>query len=136
MKSVLLSLVFIGFILPFSKAQTQQKIEKKNLVIKEWNLNVKTNKQVLDHVTIYGSNGKKIEETEYGLSGQKWRKRYEYGENGKCSKEYVYDERNRLVNYKTFEYNEYGRKKVQKNYDAHGHLTSIKNYEYIISDDE
>jgi YD repeat-containing protein len=116
-------------------AQEPAKMDKKNLVVKEWNTNGKGVTKTLDHVTTYSSEGKKIEEIEYDSAGkQKWRKRYEWGENGKMSRELVYDERNRLVNYKKFEYNEFGRKKVQYTYDAKGKLTGTKIFEYISQD--
>ncbi|MBQ9194948.1 MAG: hypothetical protein IJ152_04755, partial [Bacteroidales bacterium] len=66
--------------------------------------------------------------------GQKWRKRYEYGADGKVSKELVYDGRNRLQTYKKFEFNEFGRKKIQYTYNAKGKLISIKQYEYLAQD--
>ena len=115
-------------------AQTTQKINKKNLVIKEWNTDANSKARVLDHVTTYNAEGKKIEEIEYSQSGQKWRKRYEYDAAGKVSTEYVYDERNRLDNYKKFEYNEFGRKKTQYTYTAKGKLKSVKVYEYLAED--
>lgn len=112
-----------------------QKINKKNLVIKEWKTNGKGAARFLDHMTVYSPEGKKIEEVEYDSGGaQKWRKRFEWGENGKMSRELVYDGHNRLVNYKKFEYNEFGRKKVQYTYDSKGRLTSTKYYEYIVED--
>ena len=111
-----------------------QKINKKNLVIKEWNTDVKTNAQILDHSTTYNPEGKKIEEVEYTPSGVKWRKRYEYNAAGKVSKELVYDKNNRLMTYKTFEYNEFGRKKTQCTYDAKGKLLVTKIFEYIAED--
>ena len=78
----------------------------------------------------------KIEEIEYDSIGkQKWRKRWEWGENGKQARELVYDERNRLVSYKTFEYNEFGRKKTQYTYNAKGKLIGTKLYEYVTQDD-
>ena len=51
------------------------------------------------------------------------------------ARELVYDERNRLVNYKKFEYNEFGKKKMQYTYDAKGKLISTKVFEYITSND-
>ena len=117
-------------------AQDALKINKKNLVIKEWNTDVRSNRKVLDQVTTYNSDGKKIDELEYGSDGrQKWRKHYEYGADGKVNKEMLYDENNRLVNYKKIEYNEFGRKKVQYTYNPKGKLVSIKIYEYIIEDE-
>ena len=112
------------------------KINKKNLVIKEWNTEPRSGARVLDHVTTYSPEGKKIEEIEYSSDGQKWRKRFEYGADGKVSRELVYDGRNRLQTYKTFEYNEFSRKKVQYTYNAKGKLLSIKHYEYIAQDAE
>ena len=115
--------------------ETTPKINKKNLVVKEWNTNGKGVK-TLDHVTIFSPEGKKIEEIEYdSLGKQKWRKRYEWAENGRMSRELVYDERNRLVNYKKFEYNEFGKKKAQYTYDAKGKLTGTKLFEYVTQDD-
>lgn len=112
------------------------KINKKNLVIKEWNTEPKSGARALDHVTMYSPEGKKIEEIEYSSDGQKWRKRFEYGADGKVSRELVYDGRNRLQTYKTFEYNEFSRKKVQYTYNAKGKLLSIKHFEYIAQDVE
>jgi YD repeat-containing protein len=115
---------------------TTTKMNKKNLVVKEWNTNAKGVATTLDHVTSYSPDGKKIEEIEYDSAGkQKWRKRYEWGANGKQSREFVYNERNRLVNYKTFEYNEFGKKKTQYTYDAKGKLIGTKIFEYIAQDD-
>lgn len=113
---------------------TAPKINKKNLVIKEWKTDARSGAKMLDHVTTFNADGRKAEETEYNSDGQKWRKRYEYGPNGKVSRELVYDERNRLVNIKKIEYNEFDRKEVQYTYDAKGKLKSIKNYEYIAED--
>jgi len=112
-------------------AQEQPALNKKNLVVKEWNTDPKGAHKVLDHMTTYNSEGKKIEEIEYNSDGQKWRKRFEYDANGRVSKEYVYDYRNRLQTYKTFEFNEFAKKKVQYTYNAKGKLLSIKHYEYI-----
>ena len=118
------------------QAQDNAKINKKNLVVKEWNTNTKGVASTLDHITIYSAEGRKIEETEYDAAGkQKWRKRYEWAENGRMSRELVYDEHNRLVNYKKFEYNELGKKKAQYTYDAKGKLLSTKLIEYVTEND-
>lgn len=116
-------------------AQETQKINKKNLVIKEWNTDVRSGAKFLDHVTTYSPEGLKLEEIEYNSDGQKWRERYEYGENGKVAKTMIYDGRNRLVSIKKYEYNAYGRKKVTYTYDAKGRLTMTKNYEYLMQDE-
>ena len=114
------------------------KINKKNLVIKEWKTDPKSGSKALDHITTFNADGKKIEEIEYSSEGnaygQKWRKRYEYGADGKCTKEYLYNERNKLETVRKFEYNEFGRKKTQYNYDPKGKLVSIKVFEYLTED--
>lgn len=111
-----------------------KKLNKMNMVVKEWNTDAKTNKKILDHVTTYNPDGKKIEEIEYGLEGQKWRKRYEYGADGKMLRELVYNERNVLDNYKKYEYNDFGKKQTQYTYDSKGKLKSMKVFEYITQD--
>lgn len=110
-----------------------QKINKRNLVINEWNTDVRTNTRILDHVTTYSEDGKKTEEIEYGSSGQKWRKVFKYNNAGKCIEEVLYDERNRLSTIKRFEYNEFGRKKTQTTYNAKGKAISVKSFEYIVA---
>ena len=136
MKKLLTLIVFaLALVLPAgAQNSATPKINKKNLVIKEWNTEPRSGKKVLDHVTTYNPDGKKIEEIEYGSDGQKWRKRFEYGADGKVSRESVYDERNRLQTVKKFEYNEFGRKKTQYSYNAKGKLLSIKVFEYITED--
>ena len=109
-------------------------MNKKNLVVKEWNMDARSKVRLLDHVTTYNAEGRKIEEIEYAQGKQKWRKRFEYGANGKVAKELLYDERNRLTGYKKFEYNEFAKKKTQYTYDAKGKLVTIKTFEYITED--
>ena len=138
MKRILtLVALVLAFVAPAAAQNTTgQKINKKNLVIKEWNTDPRSGKRVLDHVTTYDADGKKLEEIEYNSEGQKWRKRYEYapGAEGKCVKESVYNERNRLETVKKYEYNEFGRKKMQYNYNAKGKLLTVKVFEYITED--
>ena len=135
MKKILTLAAALLLAVPLLRAQEEQpKINKKNLVIKEWNTDARTNNRVLDHITTYNPDGKKVEEIEYTGSHQKWRKRYEYGTDGKVSRELIYDEHNRLNNIKKFQYNEFGRKKTQYTYDAKGKLLTVKVYEYITED--
>jgi uncharacterized protein YxeA len=133
MKRIIVFIAAALLLIPtaFAQEQTSPKMDKKNLVIKEWNTDAKGNHKTLDHVTTYNANGKKLEEIEYSLEGQKWRKRFEYDAEGKVSRELVYDNRNRLQTYKKFEFNELGKKKIQYTYNAKGKLLSIKQYEYI-----
>lgn len=124
----------LGLFLPLAGQAQDNQLDKKNLVIKEWNTDPRGGHKVLDHVTTYSPSGQKIEEIEYDSAGQKWRKRFERDAAGKVTTEYVYDNRNRLQTYKTFEWNEFSRKKVQYTYSAKGKLLSIKQYEYIAQD--
>lgn len=134
---ILTAIVFLLVGVTAAIAQdSSTKINKKNLVIKEWNTDARTNRKVLDHQTVYNSDGRKIEEKEYSTTGLKWTKRYEYGPDGKVSRELSYDERNKLVSIKKFEWNEFGRKKVQYTYDPKGKLVSTKVYEYLAEDSE
>lgn len=134
MKRLILIAASLLLLLPAAGAQEPQKMNKKNLVIKEWNTDPKGGNKVLDHITTFSPEGKKIDETEYGSDGQKWRKRFEYGPDGKVSRELVYDSHNRLQTYKTFEWNQFGKKKVQYTYNAKGKLLSVKHYEYLAQD--
>ena len=135
MKRTAVILASLCLLVPLlGSAQTPKKINKKNLVIKEWNADAKGAHKVLDHTTTYSPEGQKMEEIEYNSDGQKWRKRYDYGADGKVSKEYVYDGKNRLQTYKTFEYNEFGRKKVQYTFNPKGKLLGVKYFEYIAQD--
>ncbi len=134
MKKILTVWALALLLVPAAGAQDTAKINKKNLVIKEWKTDPKGGNKVLDHITTFSSEGKKIEEIEYSSTGQKWRKRFEYGPDGRVSRELVYDERNRLLTYKKFEFNEFGKKKLQYTYNPKGKLLSIKHYEYIAQD--
>ena len=60
----LLTIIALAFALaaPALAQNTTQKINKKNLVIKEWNTEPRSGKKVLDHVTTFDADGKKIEE--------------------------------------------------------------------------
>lgn len=115
-------------------AQTTSKQEqRKNLTVKEWNTNATTNTRYLDHVTTYNDKGQKVEEIEYANYGQKSRVTYEYDANGKCVKEYVYDNKNKVTRIRVFEYGSDGRKSKQYNYSASGKLETTKVFEYSTS---
>lgn len=114
----------------------QEKPSKSNMTVREWKVDAATNQKVLDHVTIYNANGKKVEEIEYDGKGLKWRKKYEHGPNGKVAREYVYNSANKLDNYRKFEFDEFGRKKTEYVYDAKGKLKRYKLYEYVPGENE
>jgi len=126
----LASMVLVSAASVSAQNQDAKSMNKKNLVVKEWNTKAKSNQKVLDHITRYNSQGQKVEEIEYNSNKQKWRKRYERGSNGKIVKELTYNDANNLVSIKKFEYNEFDKKKVQYTYDAKGRLLTIKTFEY------
>lgn len=112
----------------------QEKGERKrNLVVKEWNQRSGTTTPILDHVTTYDTQGRKIEEIEYYASGhgQKSRTTYEYeGDSRKVKKEVLYNDKNKVVKIKIYEYDETGRKRKQYSYRPNGKLETTKTFEY------
>lgn len=132
---VLLALLTIDSAFAQLLPETRAKRERRrNMTIKEWNTDAKSKTRWLDRITVYDSEGRKIEEIEYTTYGQKWRETYEYGENEKISKEVYYDDRDKPVRIRKYEYNEDGSKRRQYNYLPNGKLESIKIYEYIVDD--
>lgn len=135
MKKLIVITTLLIACLSTAYAQDSQALNKKNLVVKEWNTDARGHR-ILDHQTIYSPDGQKIDETEYYSNGkQKWRKKFEWASGDRLVRELVYDERNRLVDYKRFEYNEFGKKKTQYTYDPKGKLISTKVFEYITQDE-
>ena len=106
---------------------------RKNLVVKEMNTDAKGKKKWMDHLTVWDEDGFKIEEIEYAVYGQKERITYEYDSTGKCIRENVYNDKNKLYRIRKYEYHENGRKKIQYNYNPDGKLYSIKNFDYSFS---
>lgn len=107
---------------------SKRKERKKNLVVKEWN--TRENKRFLDHLTIYNDQGKKIEESEYSNYGLREKVTFEYDALGRCVKQIVYNDRNKVNRIRKIEYNADGSRKNQYNYYPNGKLESIKVYEY------
>jgi len=113
-------------------SEVKKALDKRDLVTKEWNTDVATNIRFLDHETVYNSEGKKIQETEYTKLGKLWTKKYEYDSEGKLARELTYNEKGRLDSIQKFEYNEFGKKKTVNTYDAKGKLVKVKVIEYIL----
>ena len=115
--------------------QLAKREKRKNLTVKEWNTDDKTKTRWLDHVKVYDSEGRCIEEIEYATYGQKSRVTYQYDDvTGKVIEEVEYNDRNRPTRIKKYEWNENGTKAKQYNYLPNGKLFSVKVYEYIFSD--
>ncbi|MDR3187926.1 MAG: hypothetical protein LBT94_01910 [Prevotellaceae bacterium] len=120
-----------------SQAQTpfltpeERRAMRKNLVVKEMNADARGKRQWVDHLTVWDENGYKVEEVEYAVYGQRERVTFEYDyATGKCIRENVYNDKNKLYRIRKYEYNDVGRKKIQYNYTPNGKLYSIKVYEY------
>ena len=103
------------------------------MVLKEWKIAANSAARVLDKMTRYNEKGKKVEEIEYANYGQKSRTVYEYDANGRCSRQVVYDSKNKPIRVRKFEYYEDGSKKKQYNYDPNGKLVSTREFEYIFN---
>lgn len=129
-----IALALLGAVALPAKAQEVEKASKSNMTVKEWRVDAETNHKRLDHVTIYNEIGKKVEEIEYDSKGQKWRKKYEHGSNGKIVRELTYNSANKLDNIRKYEFDELGRKKMEYVYDSKGKLKRYKVYEYIPGD--
>jgi antitoxin component YwqK of YwqJK toxin-antitoxin module len=119
-----------------SQAQTpfltpeEKRALRKNLVVKEMNADSKGKRKWMDHLTVWDENGFKLEEIEYAVYGQRERVTFEYDETGKCIRENVYNDKNKLYRIRKYEYLPNGRKKIQYNYNPDGKLYSTKMYEY------
>lgn len=111
-----------------------KRVRRKNLTVKEWNVEQRTSTRWLDHLKVYDDQGRCVEEIEYAQYGQKERIVTTYGENGLVEKEVVYDDRNKVVRVRKYEYNADGTKSKQYNYLPNGRLYSIKTYEYAFAD--
>ncbi|MDR1683794.1 MAG: hypothetical protein LBS25_10490 [Candidatus Symbiothrix sp.] len=114
---------------PFLTPEEKREL-RKNLVVKEMNADAKGKRQWMDHLTVWDENGYKLEEIEYAVYGQRERITFEYDENGKCIRENVYNDKNRLYRIRKYDYLQNGRKKIQYNYNPNGKLYSTKVYEY------
>ena len=130
----LLSLLCFSAYAQLDPATMAKRQARKNLVIREWNTDAKTQTKWLDRVTTYDDQGRKIEEIEYTRYGQKWRETFEYGANGKISKNVVYNEKNKPSAIRKYEYNADGTKKKQYNYAPNSKLQTVKVFEYTIQE--
>jgi hypothetical protein len=116
------------------RTEQEKRDARKNMVVKEVNADAKGKRQWLDHLTVWDENGFKIEEIEYAVYGQRERVTFEYDAVGKCIRENVYNDKNKLYRIRKYEYNVEGKKKIQYNYNPDGKLYSTKIFEYSFKD--
>ena len=115
--------------------QLARREKRKNLTVKEWNTDSRRKTRWLDHVKVYDSQGRCIEEIEYASYGQRVRVTSTYDDvTGKVVEEVEYNDRNKPVRIRKYEWNENGTKAKQYNYLPNGKLYSVKVFEYIFSD--
>ena len=132
--AMMLSMSVAAFGQEVSPETLAKRAKRKNLTVKEWNVEQKGSTRWMDHITVYDSEGRKVSSTEFARYGQKERVVISYGSNGLVEKEVVYDDRDKKVRVRKYEYDADGTKKVQYNYLPNGKLYSVKNYEYVFSD--
>jgi len=109
-----------------------RRLQKKNLVIREYNTDAHGKNNWMDHLTVYNENGYKVQEIEYAVYGMRSKVLFEYDDNNRCVKEIVYDDRNKITRIRKITYNADGTRKAQYNYLPNGRLFSTKRYEYSI----
>ncbi|NLO70663.1 MAG: hypothetical protein GX102_06925 [Porphyromonadaceae bacterium] len=115
---------------PFLTPEEKREM-RKGLVVKEMNTTANGKRKWLDHLTVWDEHGYKMEEIEYAVYGQRERITYHYDYNtGRCIRENVYNDKNKLYRIRKYEYHDNGRKKIQYNYLPNGKLYSTKIFEY------
>lgn len=129
-----LLLLTVGLWAEVSPETLAKRAKRKNLVVKEWNTDATSRTKWLDHLTVYDSEGRKIEEIEYNIYGQVQRVVTKYNDESMVSEEVVYNSKNQPVRIRKYEYNENGTKAKQYNYLPNGKLYSTKVYEYNFAD--
>lgn len=112
----------------------EKREQRKNMHVKEINTDAKGKRQWLDRTAVWDENGLKLEDIEYAVYGQKERVTYQYDKTGKCIREDVYNDKNKLYRIRKYEYHPNGRKKIQYNYNPDGKLYSTKLFEYTFKD--
>ena len=117
------------------RTDQERRDARRNMVVKEVNTDAKGKREWMDHLTVWDSDGYKIEEIEYAVYGQRERVTFVYDKTlGRCIRENVYNDKNKLVRIRKYEYNSEGRKTIQYNYNPDGKLYSTKIFEYSLSD--
>lgn len=130
----LLLMAVAAFAQEVSPETLAKRAKRKNLTVKEWNVEQKGSTRWMDHLKTYDAEGRCVVSIEYAKYGQKEKIVTTYGDNGLVTKEVVYDDRNRVVRVRKYDYNPDGTKSKQYNYLPNGKLYSVKNYEYIFAD--
>ena len=140
MKRLLMIIAALAFVQglaaqALSPEELAKRAKRKNRTVKEWNTDSQKKTRWLDHLTVYDSKGRKIEEAEYNKFGQIERVTCEYDPvTDMIVKEVVYNDRNKPVRIRKYEYNDDGTKCKQYNYLPDGKLYTVKIFEYIFEE--
>ena len=128
---ILLLAILVGLGFSLSAQNTVKADRKKNLTVKEYKLKSGSKVPFLDDITRYDANGRKVEEIEYTSGGsQKSRIVYEYDDKGVCTRELVYDHKNKIQKIRKIEYNTDGTKHKIYVYSPKGYLETTRTFEY------
>ena len=128
---ILLLAILVGLGFSLSAQNTTKADRKKNLTVKEYKLKSGSKVPFLDDITRYDANGNKVEEIEYTSGGsQKSRIVYEYDDKGVCTRELVYDHKNKIQKIRKIEYNTDGTKHKIYVYSPKGNLETTRTFEY------
>lgn len=128
---ILLLAILVGLGFSLSAQNTTKADRKKNLTVKEYKLKAGAVIPYLDDITRYDANGRKVEEIEYTSNGsQKSRIVYEYDDKGVCTRELVYDHKNKIQKIRKIEYNIDGTKHKIYVYSPKGNLETTRTFEY------
>ncbi|MBO4740401.1 MAG: hypothetical protein J5605_02025 [Bacteroidales bacterium] len=126
-------LLMAGLCMSVSAQQTQdtKRERKKNLTIKEYKQKTGSKVPRLDDIIRYDANGRKVEEIEYSSNGsQKSRVVYEYDDKGVCTRELVYNHKNKVQKIRKIEYNADGTRHKIYVYSPKGNLETTRTFEY------
>jgi hypothetical protein len=128
---ILLLAILVGLGFSLSAQNTAKADRKKNLTVKEYKQKAGAVIPYLDDITRYDANGRKVEEIEYTSNGsQKSRIVYEYDDKGVCTRELVYDHKNKIQKIRKIEYNADGTKHKIYVYSPKGNLETTRTFEY------
>jgi len=114
-------------------SQSKKHGHNKNMIVREYNTDVKGNTKSMDRQITYDANGLKVEEIEYGKHEQmRQRITFAYDVEGNCIKEVMFDERNKPCKIRKIVYNADGLKQTLLNYSPDGRLLSTKKFLYSV----
>ena len=120
---ILLLAILVGLGFSLSAQNTAKADRKKNLTVKEYKQKAGAVIPYLDDITRYDANGRKVEEIEYTSNGSQKSRIV-------CTRELVYDHKNKIQKIRKIEYNADGTKHKIYVYSPKGNLETTRTFEY------